>query len=172
MQDIINKYKKHKIVNNVNIILASLVIAFWINFMIYDTNIWESLKTSVLNSEINEAKSDISITKQWEFLFLVTNKQTNNVKNLSLSLTYNPENIEISEIKSDLWDVVNLSNTPWISSIILSSDKELNLNPWDKIIKISATKKEEKSENLNIINANFKDSNDEIFLLSTSWITF
>lgn len=173
MKDIISKYKKNKLLTNVNIILTSLVLAFWINFVLIDwTDLGQNLKTSVLNSQTQEAKSDISIENIENELFIISNKNINNLESLSLSLVYNPENINISEINSNYWDIINLSNIEWINSLILTSEKEINIKSWDKLIKISLNKKEEKSENINILNANFKDNTWEHFLLSTSWITF
>ena len=62
MQDIIKKYQKYKFINNVNIILASLVLAIWINFLFLDwTNIWQSLKASVTGSNIQKNSSDLLI---------------------------------------------------------------------------------------------------------------
>lgn len=173
MKDIIKKYQNHKLFTNINIILASLVLAFWINFILIDwTDIWEYLKVSILNTQIIENKSDLYIEKQGNDFFVVSNKTINQVSNLSLSLAYNPENITIWDVSSSFWDVINLSNTDWISSIIFTADENTNINPWDKLIKLNIVKKEEKTENINILNANFKDINDQQFLLSTSWITF
>ena len=173
MKDIIKKYNKHKLFSNVNIVLASLVLAIWRNIFLVDwTNVWQSIKTSVLNSKTAEKKSDLSIENVDWYLYVVANKNVSSVSTLSLSLTYNPENVVVWEVSSNLWDIVNLTNTPWISSIILTSEAISDINIWDKLIKIVVNKSENKSENLNIINANFKDTNDEQFLLSTSGITF
>lgn len=173
MKDFVKKYQKNKLITNINIVLASLVLAFWFNFLLVDnTNLWKSLKTSVLNSQVNEIKSDLYISSENWDLYIFTNKNINNLESLSLSLNYNSENVSILETNSSVWDIVNLTNTPWISSIILTNNEVVNLKKWDKIIRLLLDKKEDKTENLNIINANFKDINNETFLLSTSWITF
>lgn len=173
MKDILKKYKENKLFSNLNIVLASLVMAFWINFILIDwTDLGKNLKTSVLNSQIQENKSDLSIESFENELYIVSNKNIENIETMSLSITYNPENLDISNISSNYWDITNLSNTPWINSIILISKKTINIKSWDKLIKIDINKSEEKSENLNILNANFKDNTWEHFLLSTSWITF
>jgi len=173
MQDILKKYRKNKILSNLNIILASLVLAIWINFILIDwTNIWQNLKTSILNSEIQNNKSDLSIENlNWK-LYIVSNKNISDLESLSFSLAYNPQNISINNIKSELWNITILSNTPWISSIILTTDKSVNINISDKLWIINLSKKELKNENINILNANFKDNNSEHYNLSTSWITF
>jgi hypothetical protein len=43
---------------------------------------------------------------------------------------------------------------------------------WDEIIFITAKKKIEKSENINMINWDFTDKKWENFLFSTSWVSF
>ena len=173
MQDILKKYRKNKILSNLNIILASLVLAIWINFILIDwTNIWQNLKTSVLNSKIQNNKSDLSIKKIDNSIYIISNKKIEKLDSLSFWLSYNPDNISIINIKSDLWDIINLSNTSWFNSIILSTTKANNIKIWDKIAKLDISKNIEKVENINILNANFKDINWGQFLLSTSWITF
>lgn len=173
MRDFIKKYQNHKLITNVNIVLASLVLAVIINVFLIDwTNIWQSLKTSVLNSKVWNEKADIFIQKIDNELFLIANKNMSNLDTLSLSIIYNPENISLSNIRSELWQIADISNTDWISSIILTTDKSKNIVRWDKLIKIVTNKKEEKTENINIVNANFSDNNKGQYLLSTSGITF
>ena len=173
MQDILKKYKKYKVLTNLNIILASLVLAFWINYFLVDnTELWKNLKASILNSENNNIKSDISINKINNYLYISSNKKINSAKSLWLSIVYNPKNITINKIDSDKWDIINLSNNPWITTIIVNFKEPTNINIWDNFVKIDISKKDNTSENLNIINANFKDINSKVYQLSTSWITF
>ncbi len=164
---------KNKLLSNLNIILASLVLAIWVNIFLIDwTNVGQNLRTSVLNSQTQEKLSDLSIQNDdWE-LYIVLNKEIKSLNTLSLSLTYDNENISIWEVSSNIWDVINLTNTPWISSIILTSEALADVKKWDRLIKVQINKIIKKSENLNIINANFSDINDEQYLLSTSGITF
>jgi len=173
MQDILKKYRKNKITTNINIVLASLVLAIWINFLVLDwTNIWQNLKTSILNSEVQNKKSDLSLENlNWK-VYIISNKNISNLESLSFSLAYNPSNISINNIKSEFWDITILNNTPWISSVILTTDKPLNISNTDKLWLIEISKKDMKYENINVINANFKDSNSGHYNLSTSWIIF
>jgi hypothetical protein len=60
------------------------------------------LKTSVLNIKINENKSDLYIEKNDNDFFIVSNKNINQITNLSFSLAYNPENISISNMNSSI----------------------------------------------------------------------
>ncbi len=173
MQDFLKKYQNHKLITNINVIIASLFLATLINFFLIDwTNIGQNLKASVLNSKIWDEKADIYIQKNDTGLFLIANKNIANISTLSFSLSYNPDNIKMLEILSDIWEIVNLSNTPGINSIILNTNEPTNIVKWDKLIKINLKKIHETTENINIVNANFKDVNNEQFLLSTSGITF
>jgi hypothetical protein len=48
-------------------------------------------------------------------------------------------------------------------------DADTNIKAGEEIIKFNASKKDEiKAENINIINANFKDATEELYFLSTS----
>ena len=72
MKDIIKKYHKHKLFTNLNIVLVSLVMAIWINYFLVDwTQIWQNLKASVLNTQVNENLSDISIENIDNSLYIV-----------------------------------------------------------------------------------------------------
>ena len=173
MKDIIKKYHKHKLFTNLNIVLASLVLAIWINFFLVDwTQLWKNLKASVLNTQINENTSDISIESIDDSLYIVANKNINKLSNLSFSISYNYKNISVWNISSDIWDVVNLSNTPWINSVILTTDGNSEVKVWDRIVKIDLEKTEKISENVNLSNANFTDMDGNHKTLSTSWVTF
>lgn len=173
MKDIIKKYQNHKLITNVNIVLFSLFLAIWINFFVIDwTNLGQNLKTSIIDSKVIDIKSDLSIEKDDNKLYIVWNKSINNLDNLSLSLIYNPKNVVLSNFNSDIWDIINITNTPWISSLILVVNDNVSIKRWDKLFEITTNKNDNKTENLNIINANFKDKNEEYYLLSTSWITF
>lgn len=173
MKDLIKKYREQKIFSNLNIILVSLVLAFWVNFLILDeSNLGQKLKVSVINSQSTNIKSDIYIERLEESLYIIANKDINNLSTLSLSLIYNPENTSLIDLKSKFWDIANLTNTPWVSSIILTTSKATKITKWSKLIQFNINKKEAIVENINIVNANFKDINNEHYLLSTSWITY
>lgn len=173
MKDFVKKYQNHKIFTNLNIIVISLILALWINFFLIDgTDIGKNLKASVLNTKTTENKSDLYIEKTDSDFFIVSNKNINQVANLSLSLAYNPDNISISNMNSSIWDITNLSNTPWMSLLLLTNENLIDIKKWDKLIKLNIEKKNVSAENINILNANFKDWTEQQFLLSTSWITF
>jgi len=174
MKDIIKKYKKHILISNIWIIAASLVMAVWVNFFIIDgTDIWQNLKANVLNPIETTQKADIFIEKKWNEFVLKNWKIMNSVVSFSFSFVYNWDNVGISNISSKYWKIINLQNENGINSIILNFDSPTDITQNSDITKFTLIKNNnEKTENLNIINANFKDKENESYLLSTSWITF
>jgi len=172
--NILKKYKRHKKISNLTIVFLSLTIAIWINFFVLEgSNFSKNLKTNLLESELKNNISNIYFEKKGNNLFLKTNRTISNIENLTFSITYNPENIEILDIIPKLnSEIINVSNTPWLSTVLVNF-KEINtINSWEKILTIKTNKKEDKTENVNIINANFTDSEKNTFELSVSWIIF
>lgn len=173
MNDILKKYKQSKIISNTWIVVTSLIIALWINFFVIDwTQLWSSLKTSILNVNSNENKSDIYLENIDNRINLKANKEMKNIKNISLSIVYNPENVSIKNLVNNENQIVNIWNENWINSIILNFETSKNINAWENILQFETEKKIPSSENLNILNANFTDETWEMYMLSTSWITF
>ena len=172
--DILKKYKRHKKISNLSIVAISLVVAIWINFFVLNnTNISNNLKTSLLESEVTNNQSDIYFEVSGNDLVLKTNKAISNIENLSFTIAFNPENIEIKEILPKLnAQTTNISNTPWLSTILIEYSEKNNIKSWEKILTIKTNKTENKTENLNIINANFTDSDSNTYELSSSSITF
>lgn len=174
MQDIISKYNKHKIISNLWILVTSIIVALWINFLLIDwTEIWQNFKASVLgvNDNGNETKSDIFFEQNGEKTILKTSKNMKNVKSISLSMVYNPENIEINNLVNNNNQITNIGNEDWIKSIIINFDNAVNINENDNILEFSVQKKGNKTENINIVNANFTDDTWEIYMFSTSGIS-
>lgn len=172
MQDIIKKYKKHRQITNLGIVLTSLVVAIGVNFLLIDWTVTgQNLKASILNANNVEINSDVYFDIENNNIVLKTSKIISDIKNLSLSITYNPENVELLGLNSNN-NISEISNEEWIRSIIINFDWNSDISPNQNILEIKTNKKTQKSENLNIINANFTDNTWENYLLSTSWITF
>jgi len=174
MIDFIKRYQNNRMITNLNIVVLSFVLALWINFFVIDwTSFWKSLKASVLNSQTEVViKADVYLENDSDWLSLVTWKNISDLNNISVSFTYNPDNLEITEISSDIWEIVNIANNPWINSIILTTNQIKNIKSWEKLLSLKINKKESVSENINVINANFSDTNWQTYSLSTSGLTF
>lgn len=173
MKDFLQKYQKQNNMSNLAIIVTSLILAIWINIFLIDwTEIWSKLKTSVLDSSQNEIKSDLYIEKIDNKILIKNSKDILEAKNLSFSITYNPNLVEIKEVISDLWENMLLwEKNTWFETYLISI-------PWNDIWKNSniaeviISKKYDESTQLNMINANFSDNSGEKYNLSTSWLTF
>jgi hypothetical protein len=96
----------------------------------------------------------------------------NNVKNIAVSMTYNPNNVWILLQEDNNWEILRLSDEKWIQSILINYTQEKNILSWDAIFSVETSKLNEKSEQLNLFNANFTDTSGQNYLLSTSGITF
>lgn len=173
MKDFLKKYHNKKVIWNIWIAVTSLVLAFWINlFLIDSTSMWKSLKTSVLDTKVSEVKSDLFLEKNENKIIVKNSKDILNTKNISLSITYNPEDLEIVNINSKLWEVSLLwEKNSWFETILLSMEAN-DIKSNDNLVEIETSVKEAKSTQLNMINANFKDANWDQYDLSTSWLTF
>lgn len=174
MKDIFKSYKRSNLIKNLWILTTSLVIALWINFIVLDSEMWNKLKASVLDSGNMNINSDIYFINSWDKLELKTNKSIKDVETFSLTLVYNSENIRIEDINSSISNtsLTNLSNEEWLNTVIINFDESINIEKQTSILNIKLVKEEEKTEWLNIINANFKDKLWDNYLLSTSWIKF
>ncbi len=173
MIDIIKKYRKHNHVKNAWIIAVSLVLAFWINFLVTDSSLWQKLQISVINSIDNSQAWDLYLQKNNDSINLISSKDMNQVKSLSLSIAYNPSNLKIDTINSMIWwNIINESNEEWLTTLIINFGSPLDIKKWVNIINISASKTEEKLENINIISANFTDFSNQVYLLSSSGVEY
>ncbi len=174
MKDIFKKYKKANIIKNTWIVVASLVIALSINFFVFDSNLWNKIKADVLWVQNETWKSDIYLELNNNLINLKTDKNIKSLKSLTISIVYNPENVKIEDVNSDIsWvSIKDISEEDWLDMIMLSLKNPTDINQNSNILSIKTSKKEEKTEWINIINANFTDESGEIYELSTSWIKF
>ena len=174
MKDIVKKYKKHNLINNLGVLAASLIIAIWVNFFVLDGQVWSYVKTSVLEAWEKNNIANIYLTNNEGKIRVFTSKNMNKVNELSLSLVYNPENITVWKIYSTSLPskITNIANEAGLNTLLIQLDNETSITSGEEILVIETEKWEQKTENLNIINANFKDSSWEKYLLSTSGIIF
>jgi len=172
--DIFKKYKKHKKISNFTIIAMSLVLAVAINFFVINSDwVTKNLKTSLLEAEIKQNSWDVFLEQSWEDIVLRSNNIIKNISNLNLSLVYNPENIEILEITPKLnSETSSESNTPWINTVIIEFNGNNDITSWEEIFRMKVSKKEDVTENINIVSANFTDISWEVYELQTKWITY
>lgn len=179
MEDIIQKYKKEKRNKNIAIIATSLVLAFWINFFVSNTDSWKYIKSSVINSSIwTEAKTDLYLEKlqnTWNILIKIkSSAQMTQVKSLSFSISYNKDNVSIKDKKINFnwWNLINVIDNDWYNTLIINFDNPTNIKSWDEIMNLVIAKEQNSPEQINLVNSNMTDSENNLFTLSTSWIDF
>lgn len=173
MKDILKKYKKHKNITNIGIVIASLILAIWFNLFVIDgSDFGTSMRANILEAKSENNRADV----YWEYwedtINIYSSKNMNNVKNISLSLSYNPNNVEIVSQSSESGQILKLNSENGIHTILLNYSPEKNIIKNNVIFSIQTNKSEEISEQINIFNANFTDTTGETYLLSTSGITF
>ena len=95
-----------------------------------------------------------------------------NVENISFSIVYDNSNLEISEIKSSLWEVKILwEKWSWIETILINPNGK-NIEKNKNLVELIFSKKEpESSTQINLFNSNFTDSSGTIYSLTTSWLS-
>nr|MDD3719776.1 hypothetical protein [Candidatus Gracilibacteria bacterium] len=173
MTDIFSKYKKHNLIKNTGLIAMSLVLAFGLNFMVQDTSLGQKIQVSVINSGENSKVGDLYLQKNNTNINLLSSKDMNQVKSLSLSITYNPANVLIENISSQIGgNLINQANEDGLNTLVINFLNPQDIKKGENILSILTSKKEEKLENLNIINANFTDLNNQVYLLSSSGVEF
>ena len=177
---IFKQFKKQKLFVRFMFVFAALVVGFWINSFVLNGQYGAQLKTSVLdlNQQV-EKKADIyfeKIDKDFESVLKISVwKEISQIKDLSLGLIYNPEEVTIQDIFSKIkWAKLSrLENEKWVATLIINFEDIQNINAWVNIIELYVSKKTEKTtQNINIINSNFADWTNERYELTTSWITF
>jgi len=101
MKDFVKEYKKKNIINILSIGALSLFLAFSLYFSTQDTNVYKGLQGNVLGTKTGEERGDIFIQKNEDnSLSVITNNSLENLKSLSISLFYNPEDIKIKNFDS------------------------------------------------------------------------
>jgi len=179
MEDVIKKYNSTKKIKNIFILITSLSLALWLNLFFSNTDMWNYIKSSVLDTwNLNKDIWELYLennTLWWNNIINVLNsKQLNNVQTLSFSIMYNPENIEIKD------EIINIKNADfvklwklnnWFYSLIINFEENTTINKGENIFSFIINKKTSEQENINLINANFEDTEIK-YSLTTSWIEF
>jgi len=172
--DVLEGYINRKKFNNLSIIWISLMLALSINFfVINNSDIWNNLKTNLLENSAKEIISDLYLEKKSNSINLNTKNEIKDLINITLSIAYNPENVSINNlITKTNWVITNNSEFPGLTTIFIDFSEAQNLKKWDSIIEIETSKINNQTENINITSANFTDKDNNTFELSTSWIIF
>lgn len=179
MTDFVKKYKKQQIMTHISTALAGLVVAFGIHVFVIDDADISQLKTSVLdsgNTLSQQSKvSDLFFesSPQWA-IALKTSNPIQSISRLSLSLTYNPDELSIQSISPEnpKVKILNLSNIAGINTVVLEWPQAEDIQAGSSLLNIFSNKTTQKTTGLNILvdTIEFSDSNNDSYRLSTSWI--
>lgn len=173
---VFKQFKKQQLFKQMTFVFAAMFLGLWINAFVLNWDLWNNLKANILESNNKiEKKADIYIEQtDWKdsnLMNLKTSKNIDKVKSISFSFTYNPEDVQIQDIFPNI-DTNRIENWDWISTFIINFNKPKDIKKSEEIINFYISKKEWTSQNLNLINANFTDSSDVKYDLTTSWIIF
>mgnify|MGYP005985475477 FL=1 len=113
-------------------------------------------------------KSDLYIEQEAVYFSVFSSKNMTNVKNVSFSVVYNPENINILKTNG----LQHISTNDGISTYILQFAEPKNIIKGEKVALLEINKNKNKTEHVNIVEANFTDDSGNSYQLSTSWVTF
>ena len=173
MKDILTNYKKHKIFQNIFLVISSLVLAIAIHIFIIDSDNIQFLKTNVLESSSSYNNSDIYLEKaENQEIILKNSKSMDNVKSISFSLFFDEDALTIKNISPQAnGDISIISQSGGIAQYIVSFDSAQDLTQNTEFARISTEKLQENAV-INISSAQFYDLEDKSYLLSSSGIHF
>lgn len=173
-KDFMKKYNRQRIASNIWVVVTSLVLALWINFYLLDqTEIWQNLTASILNVNQNETRANLYLENNSSKILLKSSATLQQPVSLSVTLVYNPENLEINGVTTNFWDASFLWEMgTWFDTVLLIMNGTRDIYAGDTVLEIFYSKKVEGSVGLNMLNANFVDANEEQYSLTTQWVTF
>jgi len=183
---IMEKYKKHQLLKDFWLWILAFAIWFWIshyyqtwnintNFLKADLN--NSIKIegkSIVKKENSKEKKDISLEKiDDNNIVLNFNKKIENPTNISFTLVYEKDKLNIKKITSlgKNLKIVTFETKPWFLVVSLTP-LEKNKNIFWKIINLEIEKKFNLGDNISFINissANY-EKNKKFYPITVSWI--
>ncbi len=181
MKDFVQEYKKKNITSNISIITLSFVLALGLHFSLKDNSFTKQIKWNILESTTNNTNTTETMEGDIYLHNLDTNMQVvtantdmTQVKKLSLSLSYNSENLKIKNFTSLIEgaNIENISNEEGFYTLFVILEKPLDIKIGQDILQIHTEKYSEKTEFINMINVNYTDINGANFPLTTSWVNF
>ena len=176
---VFKQFEKHKLIHRIGFVAAALIVAVWVNTIVLNGDFWNQLKTNVLESSAPvEEKADVYLESvEWadsSVMSIRAGKKMDAVETLSLWITYNPEQVELLDVFSNIvWlDLARIENTPWSATLIMTFSEVQDIQKWKDIVNFYLSKKENHTQHINIANANFTDETSTNYQLTTSWMTF
>ena len=173
--------KREQFIKNISILVWWFALALGVHLLIINnSHIVSQLKTSINESKqsrnIVQLKADLYL-EQWEpgIVQLKSAQAIENLDSLSLSLRYNPDYLEILDIKpsNPKTKILNLANIPGINTALLQWGRSENINPWSTLLHIYTKKKVDTLSSLTLLidTIEFSDKKPP-YSPTTSWIQF
>lgn len=175
MKDVFKSYYKHKVLSQVSLVTLSLVLAIGINMFVFSSPKIEGLKASVLETpNIEASEVDFTAFTRENQLIFQTHSLIQDMKEFSFSLAYDPDVLSLGTYTTSLpaSNISELRNESGFVTYIMTFDTPIELQKNSEILSLSYTKLQEKTAYINPVQINFKDSTDEIFLLSTKQLMY
>lgn len=175
MKDIFSSYHKHKVLSHVSLLTLSGFLAVGIHFALLNSPQVQLLKANILENEIPvESSVDFASFIRENQLVFQTSGNMQDVKEFTFSLAYDPEWV-ILGVSNSILPVENISelkNEDGFITYMLTFAEPLDIAENTEILSINFEKLQEKICIINPVQVNFKDSKDEVYLLSTQQLTF
>lgn len=178
MKDIFQNYQRKKVFSQASIIAASFVFALSIHLVLFQSQTVSSLSANVLQAipEKNEI-SEISALQakiEGETLIIFPLKPLENVWEFSISIAYNPNSIDLEQetpVSSAL--STSITNEPGLKQYLLSFENASTLQIDTPLLTIPLKKiNYTVPQPINFIQANYSDTQNNIFYLSLEGIVY
>ncbi len=177
MRNFFKEYKEQKIKKNISIISFAFIFALCVNFLLFNTNIWSKLQTSVKNinqTSIKEIDKDIYLEPsiKWSnIIFLKNNVLINAVSEIRFSLLFDSNNLKLTNFLSDNKEseIINISNEPWVILLNIKYPNPINIKKDSTILKIVYEKIKDLKTTINLAETLFI-SEKNTYKLTNSWI--
>ena len=170
MEDFLKQYRKHKLPQNVAIITASLFLALWVNMQFTDNNLWKYLKANLIESESQEQKSDVYLEVKGNKVLVKNGTPIQWLQQIQFSLMFNHEALDTSNVLKNIDNYTIRYNylDYWILNIQLISKNPEDISIHSPLIELDFMKKTEMKEYVNILNANFSDTDWRTYHMTTT----
>ena len=173
MADIFEEYKKQNRKKQALLIFSSLFVAFAINAFVSPSSLFDKLQTAVYNAQdasFSGAQMALySAGSGTDMLVLKNRLPLSQVSQIKLTLAYDGEQLAVKNIFSEkTTDIINLSNVPGISRVIIKFAKPINLATGEKIASFVYSKKTEANVSMNLAEVSFATGTEQYDLTSAS----
>lgn len=175
MKDLFKSYHRKKVLTNLWILSLSAIFAVSINMTLLGWQTWENLKANVLEiSEQDVSMPNFIAQNDGEKVIFSTSWILQNVSSISFSLAYNPEILELQESISPLVgsQIAAIENDEGYINYMINISENITIDEGSQLLTIPYERVWSGTIHMNVVNANFSDSAENVFFLSSEGIMF